>query len=516
MMGLPRAVAALPVVLFVLKPLPVQGEAPPLPRVHEELPATANTLVAPLAQNSPMLVADPRDSRLVVLANRVDAPTFGCALQVSGDGGRHWVPANPVPKLPAGADTCYAPEVAFDAEGVLYYLFVGLAGEGNEPMGVFIATSADHGRNFGTPKKVLGPRNFMVRMAIDQSSGRLHLVWLHATGDPGTGSLPPPPNPILAAHSDDGGRTFNKPVQVSDASRKLVVAPAVALGPDRALHVLYYDLGEDLVDYHGLEGPTWDGKWSLVVANSRDGGRRFSRGTVVDDGVVPPERVMLIFTMPPPALVADQSGRLFAAWHDARNGDWDVFMRSSGDVGRSWSRPRRLNDDGLGSGRHQYQPRLSTSSNGRVDAVFYDRRNDARNVANDVYLTSSSDEGRTFGPNVKVTTKSSNSLFGQRYLGAAATGMVEFGARLGLLSREGEAVAAWTDTRNGYAPPYQDIFTAAVELKRPSKDDFAIGAPQFAGAVVLAGIGWLGYRRWRRRPAPITASERGRAGDAIV
>lgn len=47
------------------------------------------------------------------------------ALHVSGDGGRSWAPIDPVPELPVGAEKCYGPEVAFDRNGVLHYLFVG-------------------------------------------------------------------------------------------------------------------------------------------------------------------------------------------------------------------------------------------------------------------------------------------------------------------------------------------------------------------------------------------------------
>lgn len=144
------------------------------------------------ANNSPLLVEDPTEPRFVVMANRVDAPVFSCGLQVSGDAGRRWRSANPVPALPPGAERCYAPEVAFDREGVLYYLFIGLHGAGNEPMGAFLTTSRDRALTFSVPRRVLGPFNFGVRMAIDRTlgtSGRIHLTWLHATSDPPTGGL---------------------------------------------------------------------------------------------------------------------------------------------------------------------------------------------------------------------------------------------------------------------------------------------------------------------------------------
>ncbi len=454
------------------------------PRVIAEAPATSNDLRAPRAQNSPMLAVDPTDPRFVALAHRLDAPDFNCALQLSGDGGNGWVPARPVPKLPEGAEKCYGPEIAFDRDGTLYYLFVGLAGRGNNPVGVFLTSSDDRGQSFSAPRRLLGPGNYQVRMALDPTmgeDGRLHLVWLEASADAPLGGLPEPPNPILTAHSDDGGETFSKPIQISDPARELAVAPGVALGPDHAVHVIYYDLQDDRRDYQGLEGPTWPGTWSLVTTSSMDGGRRFGPGVVVDDGLVPPERVILIFTMPPAALAADRAGGLFAAWYDARNGDWDVFLGRSTDGGRSWEGPLRVNNDERGNGRHQYLPQLATAPDGRIDAVFLDRRNDPENLRNHTYYTSSTDGGGSFGPNVRLSSADSQSRSGQRYLVPSAEGLVEFGGRLALASAPSGALAAWPDTRNSGAPTYQDVFAAQVALPT-ARDSGSAAAPAAASS----------------------------------
>ncbi|HUP69521.1 MAG TPA: sialidase family protein [Acidimicrobiales bacterium] len=470
--------------------------------VEEELPATANRLNHAVAANSPQLAVHPRHPKVMAMATRVDAPDFSCGLQLSADGGRGWAPAIPVPKLPPGAEKCYGPEVAFDRQGVLHFLFVGLAEETNVPMGVFLASSRDAGRTFGTTRQVLGPFSFGVRLMVDRSigkQGRMHVVWLAASKEPGLGSLPPPPNPLRATRSDDGGRTWSRPVQVSDPERRMVLAPAVALGRDHAVHVLYYDLGDDARDYHGLEGPTWDQPWSLVASTSNDGGRSFGKGVVVDAGVVPPERVMLVFTMPPASIAADGSGRVYVAWHDARNGDWDAFARRSADGGRTWAASTRLNDDALRNGRHQYQPRLAAAPDGRVDAVFYDRRRDATNLRNDVAYSYSLDGGRRFSPNRILTSRSSDTRIGQRYIGPAATGLVDFGARLGLLSQDASAVAAWTDTRNSRQPLQQDVFTTVVRLSGTGATN---GSGRSGVAVVGVGVlvagAWVAVRLRRR------------------
>ncbi|HUP70590.1 MAG TPA: sialidase family protein [Acidimicrobiales bacterium] len=437
--------------------------------VHFEVPMTAIDLGAERAQNSPMLAVDPQDDRFVAAAGRVDGPSFDCQLHLSGSRGRGWVPVRPVQRLPRRVERCYAPEVAFDGDGVLYYLFAGLRGRGNEPVGAFLTSSKDRGRSFSVPRRVMGPGRYMVRMVIDPrhgDRGRLHLVWVEPGAPPALGGFSSSPNRILASHSDDGGTTFSAPVEVSERHRSRVVAPAVAVGATGRVHVAYYDLGDDAVDFQGLEGPPWEGTWSVVTSTSTDGGASYRRHTVVDAQMVPTGRVMLIFTMAGPALATGTGGRAYVAWPDARSGDWDVLLRRSFDEGSSWSGLRRVNDDPVGNGRHQYLPRLSVSPNGRLDVVYYDRRADPSNVLNQVSYTFSGDKGRSFAPAVTLTSEPSDTRTGPRYPVASAVGLVDPGSRLGLVSSSTGALAAWTDTRTPHPGSlHQDVFTATVRVR---------------------------------------------------
>lgn len=176
---------------------------------------------------------------------------------------------------------------------------------------------------------------------------------------------------------------------------------------------------------------------------------------------------MLIYTMAPPALAADGSGSVYVAWTDARNGDWDVLVARS-ENGIQWTSPQRLNDDRVGNRRHQYLPRLATAPNGRLDAIFYDRRRDARNRENDVFYTFSLDRGRTFVANIRLSRQSSDSRIGQRYLVPSAKGKAEMGSRLGLLSDNASMLGAWTDTRNSKPPDSrgQDIYVGKLTVDK--------------------------------------------------
>lgn len=480
---------------------PLPSSARSAAQVGTEVPMTATDQRAPAANNSPVLVADPSDSRFVVAAHRLDAPTFGCGLQVSGNGGHGWVGAAPVPNLPSGVDTCYAPEVIFDREGTLYYLFSGLHGLGNEPVGIFLATSRDRGRTFSSPWEVLGPERYMVRMAIDPTlgkKGRIYLTWLEVAVGAPLGGLSDTGSPILAAYSDDEGRTFSRPARVSDPTRRRVVAPALAIATDHTVYVAYFDLQDDARDYQGLEGPAWDGTWTLALAKSDDHGLTYQPGKAVDEKLVPAGRVMLIYTMPPASLAVDRSGRVLVSWSDARNGNSDVFLSSSTNRGVTWMAPRRLNDDPVESRAEQYLPRLAVAPNGRIDVVFLDRRNDPKNERNDTYYTSSPD-ARRFEPNLKLTNKSSDSGFGQQYLVPSAKGLVDFGSRLGLLARDSSVVAAWPDTRNVSRPGsrQQDIFSTEVQRADGGHSGRGSLWAIFATLVLLAGAVYVtvGARR---------------------
>lgn len=483
---------------------------PPPAEVARDVPATANDLRAPRAHNSPVLAVDPTDSSFLALAHRLDAPDFSCGLALSGDGGRAWVGADAVTALPDGIDHCYRPQVAFDDEGTLYYLFVGLGGRGNRPQGVWLTTSEDRGRSFAQPWQVLGPDRYQVQMAINRARGergRLHLAWLALGGAPTLTGLPDAPNPIRAAYSDDGGRTFSEPVEVSDRTRR-AVAPALAVGADHRVHVVYYDLRDDMRDYQGLPGPPWPGTWAVKAATSLDGGDSFTEPVVVTDALRPPERVMLIFTMPPPAVAADGQGQVYAAWADARAGDADVLVAASADHGRAWRDPVQVSDDRADAVK--LLPQLAAAPSGRLDVVYLHRHADPGDAVQQTAYATSHDQGTTFSAPKQLSTAPSDPATGPRYPAPTAQGHVEWGAGLALHSSDDRAIAAWPDTR--FAVPgtvQQEIYTATV--RRSTTEGLLSRWPAAIagslGVAVLVGL-LLAVRRRRASSAPGTeASE---------
>lgn len=453
------------------------------------------------ANNSPTLVRSPVDESNLAVANRVDLPRFSCALHVSSDGGRSWSKTR-IP-LPRGeAPKCYAPDLAYGADGTLYVSFVTLKGPGNVPHAAWISRSRDGGRSLSRPVKALGPLSFQVRLVADPDRPRrLYLTWVRGT-EVALYRFTTTRNPIVAARSDDGGRSFGKPVRVSDATRRRVVAPSPATGPHGALYVLYLDLGNDRLDYEGLHegrgGPPYKGAWKLVLARSRDAGKSWQE-SVVSSKLAPTER-FIVFIPPFPSLAVDQnSGRLYAAFEDGELGDPDVLVWSRGRKDEGWSDPVRVNDTPERDGRAQYRPALSVAPDGRLDVVYYDRRSDPKDVRNEVSLQSSYDDGASFRPRLRLSDRAFDSRIGF----GAERDMTDLGSRLALLSTDADALAVWTDTRNGSrVTGKQDLMRASVAFSEPARLPGPLDVVLRYGGPALALVGGLmlvATRRDRRR-----------------
>ena len=459
------------------------------------------------AHNSPTLVRNPVRPNDLAVSSRIDTPVFSCALHVSHDGGATWSQtAIPMPKSERGK--CYAPDVAFSADGTLYLSFVTLAGRGNVPHAVWLATSRDGGRTLSGPRRVHGPLAFQVRLAADPvRPGRLYMTWLQAA-DVGVLKFTAPGNPIQVTRSDDGGSSWQPPVRVSGPARGRVIAPAPVVAPDGTLYVLYLDIGQDRLDYEGGHqgrgGPPYPGPTTLVLARSRDAGATWGE-SVVARGLVPIKR-FLVFLPEFPSLAVARDGRVYAAYHSARLGDPDVWLWSLAPRAASWSGPVRVNDTRRGDRTAQYLPKLAVAPDGRLDVLYYDRRADPRNLLNEVSLQSSFDDGRTFSPAIELASRPSDSRIGF----GAKEGLPDLGSRLALISTDRAALGLWTDTRAGVpATQKQDLAAAAVSVDDPPRlSSAARAALRYGGVLVgLLGIALLALVLGRRQPPTIQQEE---------
>ncbi|MBA3300034.1 MAG: exo-alpha-sialidase, partial [Thermoleophilaceae bacterium] len=447
------------------------------------------------SHNSPTLARNPVRAANVVISNRIDTPQFACDLQVSFDGGAKWT-QTPIP-LPKGEEPkCFAPDAAFAPDGTLYLSFATLKGRGNVPNAVWTVRSTDGGRTLSEPVKAGGGLRFQVRLAVDPANPRrIYLTWVKAA-DVGFLKFTETGNPIQSIRSDDGGATWRQPVRVSSPARARAVAPVPAVGPKGELYVLYLDLEEDRLDYEGGHqgkgGAPYQGDFRLVLARSRDQGSTWAE-SVVGDGIKPIHRFVVLFP-PYPALAVDRrSGRIYAAFHDARLGDPDVSVWSlPAGPKKKWQGPTRVNDTPRHDGTWQYLPQLAVAPNGRLDVLYYDRRSDRENVMNHVSLQSSFDSGKSFIPSTRLSSQPFDSRIGF----GGKNGLPDLGSRLALLPDRQRTLAVWSDTRAGTrASNKQDLSRAVVAFSDPPRLSKAVryGLRYGGLALVLLGLGVLGW-----------------------
>ena len=397
------------------------------------------------AHNSPTVVQSPGDGRRLVVANKVDRPDFDAALHVSNDGGESWTDvAFPTP---GRARRPYAPDLAWSSDGPLFMAFVTLVGKGHSPGAVWITSSADAGRTWARPRRVLGPHAFQVRLAVDPRGGSLYMTWLQASEDAIScvNCFAETGLPILAASSTDGGASWSKPARVSSPRRARVGAPVPAVARSGELYVLYYDFKGDRFLWQDLKGARYRGTYELVLSR---GGRRAGgfREAVVEPRVAP-EGDFLVYLPRFPSLALGPDGdTVYAAWADARSGTSDVYVRRSDDGGRSWTGPTRVNPS---LRNDQYLPRMSLAPGGRVDLVYLDRRDDPSNRLTAAYFATSYDEGGTWSA-IALSERLFDSTVGPHYfLRGREQRQADQGTRLGLTSARKAAYAVWTDARRG-------------------------------------------------------------------
>ncbi|MGH9122562.1 MAG: sialidase family protein [Acidimicrobiales bacterium] len=452
------------------------------------------------AEDTPSLARNPKNPDELVMVNRVDRPDFTAEVRYSTDGGNTW--QNSALQMPAEdqyqggeslvAHKLYAPRPVWDDNGNLYVLFVTLSGGGNQPDSIWIEKSTDGGQSFRPPTLVGAPSSYQVDLAIDPSTGKLFASWLQGPQPlvcvlcfPGTGY------PIVFSESTDGGNTWSTPVSVSDASRAMVGSPVIAVDAQGNPSIIYTDYESDTFDWDDLPG-SYTGNFSLVLSRSTNGGQSWSPGIVVDSNVVPPHR-FLVYLAETPGFAIGPNDHMVVAWADGRSGNSQILERYSDDDGSTWNGPVTVNSS-TANGTVQDIPGLDIAPNGRVDVIYYDGTSTSANV----YISSSGDGGATFAAAVELSTQSSDLTVGPQ--GSPYYDQADFGSHISVLSYNNEALAGWTDTRNGNSGNgKQDIYYTSVTVGGGGTGPSAVVIAIIAVAAALAVAGLVMLISVRRR-----------------
>jgi len=339
------------------------------------------------AANEPSLAIDPKNAdRMVVAWRQFDSitSTFRQAgVAYSHDRGQTW----PNPQTLDPGQFRSDPVLAADASGVFYFasLSSGTSAE--------VFRSFDGGVSWSAPRSAFGGDKewITVDRTAGPGAGNLYMNWSVNF------SCCPPAD---FTRSTDGGFTFNGPFPIGMPSQKW---GTMAVGSEGTLY---------------LAGATIDNGVGHVFArssNAENSGEAptFDRvvgidlgGLTVGGGVNPDGLLGQVWLAThPKAGLGEDDLYVLASVFDFNAFSLDVKFIRSVDGGQTWSDPVIVNDDG--SGAFHWFGAMSVAPNGRIDATWYDTRNDPVDPAapdfSEVFYAYSLDGGRTWSPNVPIT-----------------------------------------------------------------------------------------------------------------
>ena len=148
------------------------------------------------------------------------------------------------------------------------------------------------------------------------------------------------------------------------------------------------------------------------------------------------------------------------------NGSDVMFVRST-DAGRTFSAPRRINDDPVNHSKWHWFGTLSVAPNGRIDVVWFDTRNAANNTNSQLFYSYSIDGGRSWSPNVAVSN-SFNPFVGY-------PNQNKIGDYITVVSDNASANVAYAATFNGE----EDIYYIRIPPVLPATDFNGDARPDF-------------------------------------
>lgn len=514
------------------------------PRVTASVRATGEDLAPTRTYGAPFLAVNPENPNVIVAATP-EMRTRTCRFMRTLDAGRTWKLMDALPS-PQSYPFCFHTSgtstqtpIAFGRDGAVYYAMNGWdqqdVGAGADHPGtyanfsVLVAKSADLGENWD-PVMVRDARgktgagqaenNRPINgLAVDNTTGdndTVYVGWNQSFPQ----ATPAQVGQTVIATSTDGGKTYGEPVKVvgdyyktgankPDPEKWGGSSPTLTVDDKGTLYAVFYA--------SATGQPAGAQTNSILLAKSTDKGKTFEVNEVA-----PPSGFYQAGAILDWSSEGGPDGTLHIVYEDKITkpdlGDRDVFTRRSTDGGTTWSEPKQLNDDipldPKDSGHSQNNPSVSVAPNGRVDAVWWDFRNDQGQFMNDVYYSYSEDNGATWSKNIRANDRSID-----RRLGVWSNGY-DMRMPVGVASTDKVAVFAWDDTRNAdKLTDGQDVYSSIVQheaLGSGSNDALRYAVAAMAGlalvGLVLLAVSLIAGKRRPQTASAQPAATRGRVG----
>jgi hypothetical protein len=372
-------------------------------------PALVVSGVGPLAREAPpdslvepFLAVSPVNPDLLI-ASAMSTDAARSVVYVSHDGGVTWALSE---GLFAGGD----PMVTFDGSGRA--LLATLAPDFR------IWRSDDAARTWHGPVRVgdTGRSDDREWLAAPQGGDRgASIVYGAAKFTERTGRAAR--DAILTTRSSDGGRTFSAPRVIREPSDYLQYVSYLFVRRDGTVVM------SDVTNHARLEDGRYRG--SIRVRTSRDG-LAYTEPSRVSEylsyGEAGGDRRWKGLGATPIAEGAAGTpfaGALFMVWAAPQDDRLQIVFSRSTDGGRAWTAPMRVN--GGGHRANHSSPAIAVNHRGVIAVSWMDRRDDASDECFRPYVAVSTDGGRSFAGETRVTDAATCPGPGSRWMNGGET-----------------------------------------------------------------------------------------------
>jgi len=413
------------IAVFVLAP---QVPEHPAIQISEDRLLSLDGPALPLAESQISTNPD-NTNQLLAVVIQFDSPDGNnrtCVSWGSFDGGQNWIRR----ALPVRG--CFDPWGVILQDGSAIMVMGGyLPGRDDN---LFLFRSPDGGRTW--PDSPLGLGAHHDHPMVIAQRNQVYVV----SGGGVHNSFNQHRSSVSVAHSRDGGRAFGPPTDVI-ASNLAYQAEGPMLLSDGTLVVGFHD-------YHWQHGDKWLVRPRSWLVRSIDQARTFSEPLLISESCESRGGW--------PSMAVDGKDRLF--WLCIADKFNRVLVQRSEDRGESWSEPVRLNHSEKAD---SFTPSIAVNREGVIGVSWYEIHD---KTCFDLYFTASLDSGKTFLPEVRVSSATSCPDTPQdKGVFDAGTTFGAGGDYSGLTATsDGLFHVVWSDARTGI---YQ-LRTATVSLKR--------------------------------------------------
>jgi hypothetical protein len=528
--------------------VPGAGAAGP-PQLTKPVHATKADLNPQRTYGGPHLAVNPDNSDMIV-AGFIEFRARKCGLMRSTDAGRTWRILESTPEISSqpyclanNSNIFHAP-VAWGRNNTLYLATHAWDETTRTQTSVIVARSNDMGDTWDTvfardARTTSGNDQENDRpvtgLVVDRKSGSQDTVYVMYRRAYTNRTAPnSSPQEAAISISRDGGRTFEEPVRAignvyeDPAVRELALTnrttttagpgTTTTIPPAGSLAATPNDIRNYGVSSNG-QGLTLDKNGNvyvsymsevanvsgapraIMVSKSTDRGRTWTSTMAVPFSYEQAQNTRLAWT---PG--GGSNGTLHVVWewrHPATLTSYaDVGYIRSTDGGRTWSKPRTIADDDPAKLAGKFLPELSVAPNGRLDAVWWDTRDDPGIRANDVYYAYSEDDGETWSKNYRISDQTIDRRYG------VWGNNFDQNSPPAVASTNQFAIFGWDDTRfstgeegkvnfespvnaQGIGGGVQDIFISAVQFEEIGGGTSRTAQIVLAGVVGLLAVGLI-------------------------